>query len=62
MTLELYETLKLLSRTGSSNRALGIDLGISEQAVKDRIKQLLFYFAVPNRTALIAKCYRERIV
>jgi len=62
LTPELYETLKLLCRTGGTNRDLGEGLGVSLEAARDRVKRLLAYFDVPTRTALVAKCYRERIV
>lgn len=62
MSAELYETLKMLCRTTATNVELGEQLGISPEAAKDRVKRLLAYFDVRNRTALVALCYRERIV
>lgn len=61
MTAALYETLKLLAQ-GLSNAQIGEHLEISESAATDRVRRLLVLFAVPGRTQLVTKCYRERIV
>lgn len=61
LTPALYETLKLLAQ-GLTDRQIGERLGISTGAAKDRVVRLLAYFDAPNRTALAARCYRERIV
>jgi DNA-binding CsgD family transcriptional regulator len=61
LTPQLYETLKLAAG-GATTPQIAETLGISESAASESVKRLLAYFDVPNRTALAAKCYRERIV
>lgn len=60
LTPALYEALKLMAK-GESNAQIADHLGIGFWAAQERTRRLLAYFDVPNRTALVAKCYRERI-
>jgi len=61
MTPVLWETTKLLA-AGRTNRQIADALGCSVVAANDRARRVLSYFALTNRTALVAHCYRERIV
>ncbi len=61
LTPALYETLKLLAQ-GLTNRQIGEQLQIDEETARARVKRLLAYFDVANRTELAARCYRERII
>jgi len=61
MTPRRWETLKLVAQ-GLSNREIAAIRGVSYDTVRKDVRALYSRLEVPNRTALVAKVYREGIL
>lgn len=61
MTPRRWETLKLLAQ-GHSTREIAAARGVALDTARKDVATLLRRLEVPNRTALVAKVYREGII
>lgn len=61
MTPTRWEILKLLA-SGKSNHEIAEIRGVSYDTIRKEVRKIYLRLEVPNRTALVAKCFREGII